>query len=103
MFDESGPTPFYSLETISQCITKSESPILLQNSLSLLEDPGERTWQLSEFCTPMLIGVQHPSKHFQKVDAEFSKLLPTALERHPSQFEAFFIQKNAQQISISNI
>lgn len=103
MFDESGPTPFYSLETISQCITNSESLILLQNPLSLLEDPGERTWQLSEFCTPMLIGVKHPSEHFQKVDAEFSKLLPTALERHPSQFEASSIQKNAQQISISNI
>jgi hypothetical protein len=76
MLDESGPTPFYSLETISQCLTNEESLGLLQNPLSLLDDSDERTWQLREFCTPMLIGVQHPSEHFQKLDAEFFKLLP---------------------------
>jgi hypothetical protein len=89
MLDESGLTPFYSLETISQCLTNEESLGLLQNPLSLLDDSDERTWQLREFCTPMLIGVQHPSEHFQKLDAEFSKLLPKALERHPSQLETF--------------
>jgi len=101
MLDEGGPTPFYSLESISQCITNQENLGLLQNPLSLLDDRDERTWQLREFCTPMLIGVQHPSEHFQKLDAEFSKLLPNALERHPSQLEAFSSQKNPQQTSFS--
>jgi hypothetical protein len=49
----------------------------------------------------MLIGVQHPSEHFQKLDAEFSKLLSKALERHPSQLETFSSQKNPQQTSSS--
>ena len=49
----------------------------------------------------MLIGVQHPSEHFQKLDAEFSKLLSKALERHPSQLETFPSQKNPQQTSSS--
>lgn len=98
MFDESGPTPFYSLEAISQCITNPKN-LGLQNPLSLLDDPDERIWQLREFCTPMLIGVQHPFEHFQKLDAEFSKLLPKALERHPSQLEAFSSQKNPQHTS----
>jgi hypothetical protein len=67
--------------------------------LSLLDDPDERTWQLREFCTPMLIGVQHPFEHFQELDVEFSKLLPKALERHPSQLEPSSSQKNPQQTS----
>jgi hypothetical protein len=56
MLDESGPTPFYSLETISQCITNQENLGLLQNPLSLPDDPDGRIWQLREFCTPVLIG-----------------------------------------------
>jgi hypothetical protein len=101
MFNKSGPTPFYSPETISQCINNYENLSLLENPLSLLDDPDERTWQLREFCTPMLIAVQHPSEHFQKLDTEFSRLLPNALERHPSQLEASSIQKNPQRTSIS--
>lgn len=83
MSQHTGPRLFYSLEAISECMTNSEQ-LSLQSPLFLVDDDDERQWQLKEFCTPLLIGVQHPTEHFERLDAHFSSLLPNALSSHPS-------------------
>ena len=55
----------------------------LRSPLSALDDDHEKRWQLQEFCTPMLLAVQQPSDHLEKLDAHLSTLLPYAFKRHP--------------------
>lgn len=84
MSEHSGPRLYYSFEALFESAIDLEDP-KLSCPLSILDDEDERQWQLKEFCTPLLVGVQQPTDHFQKLDTHFSKLLSKILSQHPTE------------------
>jgi len=55
----------------------------LKNRFSAFDDPDERSWQLREFFTALLVAIQLPEDHFPALDAHFTTLIPDALSKHP--------------------
>src|SRR5579871_700464 len=87
MHQNYGPRLFYPCTTINACIADREHFSLITRFSSEL-DEDERSWQLREFCTPLLLAVQLPENHFQTLDAHFGKLIPGAFAFHPSSLPA---------------
>ena len=83
MPESTGPRLLYPLKVVQSCMPDL-TRLGLRSPLSDLDDGDEKDWQLKEFCTPMLIAVQQPSDHFERLDSHLSTLLPYALNRHPS-------------------
>lgn len=82
MSECSGPRLYYSFEALFESAIDLGEP-KLSCPISLVDDVDERQWQLKEFCTPLLVGVQHPSDHFEKLDIHFSTLLANVWIQHP--------------------
>ena len=83
MPQSSGPRLLYPCDTVVACMAAQEQ-FSLRNRFSTSDDQDERSWQLREFCTPLLVAVQLPDNHFPVLDAHFTTLIPDALSNHPS-------------------
>lgn len=82
MADLRGPSLRYTLELVYSCIDDLQN-FSLETPLNDLDD-YEKRWQLQEFCAPLIEAVKHPTQHWQELDKQFSKLLPTTIRQHPS-------------------
>lgn len=51
----------------------------LKNRFSAFDDPDERSWQLREFFTALLVAALFHTA----LDAHFTTLIPDALSKHP--------------------
>jgi hypothetical protein len=83
MSQSSGPRLWYPCENVVVCLAGQEK-FSLRNRFSTLDDQDDRSWQLREFCTPLLVAIQLPENHFPALDAHFTTLIPDALSNHPS-------------------
>ncbi|KAL9124466.1 MAG: hypothetical protein Q9217_006205 [Psora testacea] len=79
---EQCPLRLHTLEHLSGCIHNLQQ-LDLSCPLNNL-DEFEKEWQLREFCTPLVHAVKSGSNHLERIDSQFSKLLPGAYKTYPS-------------------
>jgi hypothetical protein len=93
MAELQGPRTQYGPETVYRCIRDFKA-LNLETPMAKL-DEHEKTWQLREFCGPLVEAVKHPTEHLACLHSEFVKLLPTTLDQHPNSCSAIDISDDS--------
>ena len=73
-----GPKFRYPIQDIGKSCNTQDEPEFNCPIASII-DEEERKWALQDFCVPLLQGVQHPTEHFENLDATLSTLLSCQL------------------------